>query len=102
MKTKGILQRARKWWDSVGHWGRLSRAASNRSFLLRERKKALMRLGEKAHLWFHEQKSRPQEFTRLVEQVDKIDRLLNGHDYGGKDGVDFHSKAKKNERKRES
>ena len=100
MKTKGILHRAQKWWDAFGHWGRLGRAASNRSFLLREKKKVLIKLGEKTLAWIHEQKSTPSEFSRLVAQVDKIDQMLEALDYGGKDGVDFQPKGKKSERKK--
>lgn len=102
MKTKGILQRARKWLDAVGHWGRLGRAASNRSFLLRERKKLLIRVGETTLVWIGEQKSPPPQLTRLVAQLEKIDAVLKELDYGGKDGVDFSPKTKKTDRKKGS
>ena len=96
MKTKGIFERAKKWWEAVGHWGHLGRTASNRSFLIREQKKILIRLGDKALPWLKEQKHVPSELTRLVEQYEKISQFLANLDYGGKEGVDFHSKKKKN------
>lgn len=89
MKTKGILHSARKWWHALGHFGRLGKAATNRSFLIRERKKLLMRLGENTLHWMEGQKSPPHELSRLAEQVKKIDSLLARSDYGGEDGVDF-------------
>ncbi len=95
MNSKGILNRMQRWWDAVGHLGRLGRTASNRSFLRRERRKLYQKLGEAAFHWSKGHKSPPAEFSRLVGQVDKIDSLLAKMDYGGEAGADFHSAPRK-------
>ncbi len=77
------------WIQALGHFGRLGRAATNRSFLIRERRKLYVKLGERAMELLKAGKLKSSELSRLVEQIEKLTRLIAKEDYGGDRGVDF-------------
>lgn len=85
-----IIQRASTWAHSLSHFGKLGRTAAQRAFLQKEKKKLLVKLGERVVEWVKDHPEAPPEVKRVVEQIHKIDRLLSREDYGGKDGIDFH------------
>jgi hypothetical protein len=89
MVLKRIFDRTAKWAHSLGHFGRLGKVAATRSFLMREKKKLLLKLGEKSLELIQEKKLHSTELARLVGQIEKIQGLISKQDYGGKEGVDF-------------
>ena len=89
MIIKKILNRAGKWAHSLRHFGQLGRVAANRSFLRKERKKLLMKLGEQTMAWAERHPEASSDVKRLVQQIQKIDSVLAKLDYGGEGGVDF-------------
>jgi hypothetical protein len=84
-----FLQRASNIAHSLGHFGRLGKTAATRSFLRKERKKLLVKLGERAMTWLEEHPESSPDLQRVVAQIRKIDELLSREDYGGGKGVDF-------------
>ena len=99
-----FIQRASNIAHSLGHFGRLGKIAATRSFLKKERKKLLVKLGERAMVWLEEHPESSPELQRVVAQIRKIDELLSREDYGGGGGVDFsrpenEAKAKATKRK---
>ncbi|HKX12632.1 MAG TPA: hypothetical protein VJP40_05720 [bacterium] len=100
-----FLQRASNIAHSLGHFGRLGKTAATRSFLRKERKKLLVKLGEKAMNWLEQNPESSPDLQRVVAQIRKIDGLLSREDYGGGNGVDFsrqedrESKAKPGKRR---
>jgi len=99
MVVKNILNKTSKWWYAISHLGRIGKLASTRSFLLRERKKLIQKLGEKTLELIHQEKIKAHALDRLVEQIEKIDRLIARQDYGGENGVNFDSEGKPSKRK---
>ncbi|MCC7343832.1 MAG: hypothetical protein IT573_02760 [Deltaproteobacteria bacterium] len=89
MMIRKILQRASSWAHSLSHFGNLGRTAATRAFLRKERKKLLMKLGERAVLWVQDHPEAPAEVRRAVEQIRKLDALLSKRDFGGENGADF-------------
>ncbi len=103
MMIRKILQRASNWAHSLSHFGKLGRTAAQRSFLKKEKRKLLVKLGEKVSEWVKDHHQAPPEVRRIVEQIAKIDAVLAKLDYGGQDGVDFvpeDSESKKRPAKR--
>lgn len=94
MVIKEFLFRTGNLARGVLHFGRLGKVAGQRSFLNREKKKFLLKVGEKATELVRTQKIHSAELTRLVGQIDKIDSLLSKKDYGGEEGTDFKSSGK--------
>jgi len=91
MMIRKILQRASNWAHSLSHFGNLGRTAATRAFLRKERKKLLMKLGERVVEWVRNHPEAPADVKRAVEQIHKIDALLTKEDFGGENGVDFHA-----------
>lgn len=91
MMIRKILKRASNWAHSLSHFGSLGKVAATRAFLRKERKKLLVKLGERVVLWVQEHPEAPAEVKRAVEQILKIDALLAKEDFGGENGVDFHA-----------
>jgi len=89
MMIRKILQRASTWAHSLSHFGKLGRSAAQRSFLKKEKRKLLVKLGERASEWVNEHPEAPPEVRRVVEQIQKIDTMMAKLDYGGREGVDF-------------
>jgi len=84
-----ILQRASTWAHSLSHFGKLGRTAAQRSFLKKEKRKLLVKLGERVSQWVQDHPEAPPEVRRIVGQIQKIDAVLAKLDYGGEEGVDF-------------
>lgn len=84
-----ILQRASNIAHSISHFGHLGKVAATRSFLRRERRKLLVKLGEKALSWLEKHPEEAPELQRVATQIQKIDELLSREDYGGGEGVNF-------------
>jgi hypothetical protein len=99
MAISKIIHRTTNWIRSLGHLGRLGKVAATRSFLLREKNKLLLKLGEKSFLLMREKNVNSPELSRLMEQIDKINLLLSRQDYGGKEGVDFTPSSKERRKK---
>ena len=106
MVVNKILLVAQRWGTSLSHFGKLSKEATLKSFLAREKRKLLLRLGERTLELARGGKLHSAELTRWVAQIDKIDQVLQRRDYGGENGRTFvevqeHSKkeAKKSKRK---
>ncbi|MCE9624615.1 MAG: hypothetical protein K8R69_04035 [Deltaproteobacteria bacterium] len=89
MMIRKILQRASNWAHSLSHFGKLGRSAAQRAFLKKEKRKLLVKLGERTAEWVHTHPEAPPEVRRVVEQIQKIDAMMSKLDYGGKEGVDF-------------
>ena len=96
MMIRKILKRASNWAHSISHFGNLGRAAATRAFLRKEKKKLLLKLGERVVLWVKDHPEAPSDVKRAVEQIRKLDQLLSKSDFGGEDGADFipHSKSR--------
>jgi len=94
MVVKKILTRTGRWLQAIGHFSRLGKLATTRSFLLRERGKLLLKLGEKTLELIQQGKVHHSALDRLVEQIDKVNRLIERQDYGGDKGVEFDSTAR--------
>lgn len=90
-----ILQRASNIAHSLGHFGRLGKVAATRSFLRKERKKLLIKLGERSMLWFESHPESSPELQRVVAQLRKIDEMIAREDYGGEEGVTFSKSPEK-------
>lgn len=95
MVIKDFLHRATNMVRSLAHYGRLGKVASRRTFLLRERKKFLIKVGEKTVVFAKQKKIHSPELLRLVSHVEKFEELLLELDYGGRDGTSFHHPKKK-------
>ena len=91
MILKKILNRTNQLAVELTHFKRLGQMARRRSFLNREIKKNLLKLGEKAHQLIQEGKIQSKELSRLEGQIEKLERLLEECDYGAGGGVDFKS-----------
>jgi hypothetical protein len=85
---------------SLRHFGRLGRVASNRGFLRREKRKLLLKLGDKAYHLMEQGAIEEESLAKIAAQVKKIQVLLDREDYGGDGGVDFSGPAKKSPDKR--
>jgi hypothetical protein len=94
MVIKDFLFRTRKIARSVAHLGHLSRVAGRRGFLNREKKRFLIKIGEKAVELVRAQRIESAELSQWVTQLDKIEALLKTQDYGGAEGVAFTSGRK--------
>ena len=94
MILKKILNRTNQLASEVAHFGRLGRVASQRSFLKRERRKLLLKMGEKTHVLLKAKKIEHSELKRLESQIEKLEQVLADKDFGGKDGVEFNSLSK--------
>ena len=84
-----FLQRASSIAHSLGHFGRLGKTAATRSFLNKERKKLLVKLGEKSMAWLEHHPEVSPDLQRVVAQIRKIEAMLAREDYGGQEGVTF-------------
>ncbi len=101
MVIRKLLSRTSEWVSGVVHMGRVGKLAGQRSFLQRERKKILLKLGEQAYEWLQLQSTQPPALQRLVAQIEKLDLLIKQSDYGGDKGVGFqHSSQKTSSRPR--
>jgi hypothetical protein len=67
----------------------LGKVAAHRFFLRRERKKLLIKLGEKVVSLVRHGKIKSPELKRLVDHVGKIETMIKKKDYGGDGGTDF-------------
>ena len=90
MVFKELFQNAQHLIKEISHFGRLGKVASRRSFLKRERKKFLLKLGERAMHFIHNGQIKIPELKSLSQDLDKIEALLANHDYGGKHGIVFN------------
>ncbi len=95
MVIRKLLSRTSEWVSGVVHMGRVGKLAGQRSFLQRERKKILLKLGERAYEWLQTQEKPPPFLERLVLQIEKLDLLIKQVDYGGEKGVAFQSSSQK-------
>lgn len=86
---KELARKTQHFVGEVLHFGRLGSVASRRSFLNRERKKLLLKLGQKCHERLEAGDLSDPVLERLVEPLEKIERLLSESDYGGSDGKRF-------------
>lgn len=91
-----VLQRL---FHSLRHFGRIGRVASRRGFLMRERRKLLLKLGDKAYDLMEAGKLHNEELGRIASQVRKIQKLLEREDYGGEEGVSFAGPSKRRQEK---
>jgi hypothetical protein len=82
MVLQKFKEKASNWIHSVRHFSDIGKTATKRAFLSRERKKLLMKFGEKTLHWLNGEKGVPPELHRLADQIKKIDKLLSDHDYG--------------------
>jgi len=89
MIIRKILKRASGIAYSLSHFGRLGKVAATRSFLRKERKKLLLKLGESSMHWLERHPESSPDLQRVVAQIHKIDALLSSKDYGGEKGVEF-------------
>ncbi|MCB1215535.1 MAG: hypothetical protein KDK66_08690 [Deltaproteobacteria bacterium] len=74
------------------HLGRLGSKASRLSFLKRERRKFLSKLGEETYQLIQKGRLKSPGLKRLALQVQKIDQLMSESDYGGEKGTPFKGK----------
>lgn len=81
----------------VLHFGHLGRVASRRGFLHRERRKLVLRLGEKSLEHLRDGKLKDPELQRLLGPIEKIEKLLSETDYGGQRGREFTRARSKKE-----
>ncbi|HCU23857.1 MAG TPA: hypothetical protein DF383_02475, partial [Deltaproteobacteria bacterium] len=83
MIIRKILKQASGIAYSLSHFGRLGKVAATRSFLRRERKKLLLKLGERTMHWLERHPGTSPDLQRVVSQIHKIDVMLSRKDYGG-------------------
>jgi len=95
MVIRKLLSKTGSLARGVAHMGRLGKLAGQRSFLTRERKKFLLKLGERTLELLKEDKIQSQELARLAAQVEKINALLKQFDYGGTGGNSFKKSPRK-------
>lgn len=84
-----LARKTQHYAKEVLHFGRLGSVASRRGFLKRERKKLLLKLGEKCHERLAAGKLSDPVLERMVGPLEKIEKLLAESDYGGSDGRQF-------------
>ena len=89
MIIRKIIQRASNIAYSLSHFGRLGKVAATRTFLGKERKKLLLKLGESTMRWLELHPESSPDLQRIVSQIHKIDSMLSRQDYGGENGVEF-------------
>lgn len=77
------------------HLGRVGSRGTRLSFLKRERRKFLSKLGEEAYQLFQKGQIKSPELKRWASQVEKIEKLMVKADYGGENGVAFKVKKLK-------
>ena len=102
MVIKKIMDRSRHFAREVAHFGRLGKVAYQRSFLKKERRKFLLKLGEKTVQLVRAGKVQAQELKRIVDQINKVEALLVDRDFGGKEGTNFHPHPKATKTRRKS
>ncbi len=105
---KELVLRTQHFAKEIAHYGRLGKVASQRGFLRREKKKLLLKLGEKCLERLKKGEVQDRELIRLVGPIEKIEGLLADSDYGGQGGREFsrspagRAKAGKKKRRRKS
>lgn len=81
MVIRNILNRTRHLAQEVAHFGHLGKVAAHRYFLLKERRKLLLKIGEKAVRVVKKGNIKSPDLERLVRHVEKLDALLKEKDY---------------------
>lgn len=92
MVIKHFLNRTGELARSLAHFGRLGKIASQRSFLNKEKRKFLIKIGEKSTELVKSQKINDSELSRLVKNLEKIEALLEKRNYGEIKGNNFAKK----------
>src|SRR5262249_22626568 len=77
-KTLGVIARAQ---DEIVKVSQIGKTQINRSFLLHERSRLFVKLGELSYQLVKQEKIKNSEVERMVEQIDRLSRRLEemGH-----------------------